>query len=241
MSPERDVHDLNIGLDVQIMNTLDHPQSEGGVATLARRGEDERVVLGLLESVEQGGATSQRRMAADLGIAVGLVNAYLNRCIKKGLVKVTQAPARRYAYYLTPQGFVEKSRLSLEYLSYSLKFFRQAKLDCLNVFEAARARGIFRVALDGVSDIAEIATICARETNIEIVAIVDGKTALDSFVGVPIARNYDTIADLIDGLIVTDLTSTQATITAAVARFGAERVLVPSLLRSASGNSEAAP
>ena len=127
------------------------------MATSARRSEDERVVLGLLESVERDGATSQRRLAADLGIAVGLVNAYLNRCIKKGLVKVTQAPARRYAYYLTPQGFVEKSRLSLEYLTYSFKFFRQAKLDCLNAFEAARARGFARVALDGVSDIAEIA------------------------------------------------------------------------------------
>ena len=58
------------------------------MATSARRSEDERVVLGLLELVEQDGATSQRRLAADLGIAVGLVNAYLNRCIKKGLVKV---------------------------------------------------------------------------------------------------------------------------------------------------------
>ena len=135
-------------------------------------------------------ATSQRRLAADLGIAVGLVNAYLNRCIKKGLVKVTQAPARRYAYYLTPQGFVEKSRLSLEYLTYSFKFFRQAKLDCLNAFEAAQARGIARVALDGVSDIAEIATICARETDVEIVAIVDGKTTLERFAGIPIVRNY---------------------------------------------------
>jgi len=209
------------------------------VATSARRSEDERVVLGLLESVEQDGATSQRRLAADLGIAVGLVNAYLNRCIKKGLVKVTEAPARRYAYYLTPQGFVEKSRLSLEYLTYSFKFFRQAKLDCLNAFEAARSRGIARVALDGVSDIAEIATICARETSTEIVAIVDGKTDLARFAGIPIARNYDAVADLIDGLIVTDLRSTQATIRAAVARFGAERVVVPSLLQSASGNGEA--
>ena len=62
-----------------------------------------------------------------------------------------------------------------------------------------------RVALDGVSDIAEIATICARESGIEIVAIVDGKTNLDRFAGIPIARNYDAVADQIDGLIVTDL------------------------------------
>lgn len=210
------------------------------MVTSVRRGDDERVVLGLLESVEQDGGKSQRRLAADLGVAVGLVNAYLNRCIQKGLVKVTQAPARRYAYYLTPQGFVEKSRLSLEYLTYSFKFFRQAKLDCLNAFEAAQARGIARVALDGVSDIAEIAMICARETDVEIVAIVDEKTTLERFAGIPIVRNYAAVADLIDGLIVTDLSSTQATISAAVARFGAERVLVPSLLQEASGNGKAA-
>ena len=125
------------------------------MAVAVRRGEDERLVLGLLESVEQDGAKTQRRLAAELGIAVGLVNAYLNRCIQKGLVKVTEAPARRYAYYLTPQGFVEKSRLSLQYLTYSFRFFRQAKIDCLNAFQAARELGIGHVALSGVSDLAE--------------------------------------------------------------------------------------
>ena len=67
-------------------------------------------MLGLLEFVERNGAQSQRHIAAELGIALGLVNAYLKRCVKKGLIKVSSAPARQYAYYLTPQGFAEKSR-----------------------------------------------------------------------------------------------------------------------------------
>src|SRR5712671_559366 len=95
-------------------------------------------MLGLLESVERDGGQSQRRLAAELGIALGLVNAYLKRCIKKGLVKVSEAPARRYAYYLTPHGFAEKSRLTVEYLGFSFSFFRQAKADCARVFESAR-------------------------------------------------------------------------------------------------------
>src|SRR5216117_514816 len=89
-----------------------------------------RIMLDLLESVERDGGQSQRRLASELGIALGLVNAYLKRCVKKGLLKVNQAPARRYVYYLTPQGFAEKSRLTVEYLSYSFRFFRQAKADC---------------------------------------------------------------------------------------------------------------
>src|SRR5262250_3024708 len=109
-------------------------------AVLDEGGEDDRIVLNLLNSVDDG-AQSQRRIAEDLGIALGLVNAYLKRCVKKGLVKVSQAPARRYAYYLTPRGFTEKSRLTVEYLSYSFALFRRAKADCMATLESARERG----------------------------------------------------------------------------------------------------
>ena len=57
--------------------------------------ENERILLDLLNSVERDGGQSQRRLASELGIALGLVNAYLRRCVKKGLVKATEAPARR--------------------------------------------------------------------------------------------------------------------------------------------------
>src|SRR5215469_8242902 len=117
--------------------------------------ENERIVLGLLSSVESDGGRSQRRMAAELGIALGLVNAYLKRCIKKGLVKVHDVPAHRYAYYLTPQGFAEKSRLTVQYLSDSFSFFRHAKADCAEAFVAAKQRNLQGLALCGKSDLAE--------------------------------------------------------------------------------------
>src|SRR6516225_10607653 len=123
--------------------------------------DNQRIMLGLLQSVERDGGQSQRRLAADLGIALGLVNAYLKRCIKKGLVKVSEAPARRYAYYLTPQGFAEKSRLTVDYMSYSFSLFRRARSDYAKVLGVARERGWTRIVLAGLSDLAEIATICA--------------------------------------------------------------------------------
>src|SRR6201993_3122886 len=133
----------------------------------------DRIVLGLLNSVESDGARSQRRIAAELGIALGLVNAYLKRCVKKGLVKVHDAPARRYAYYLTPQGFAEKSRLTVQYLSDSFSFFRLAKSDCARVLDQAKGRGFSRVVLAGQSDLAEVAILCAVEAGVAIVALVD--------------------------------------------------------------------
>jgi len=53
--------------------------------------ESSRIMLGLLDAVEQDRAQSQRLLASELGIALGLVNAYIKRCIKKGLVKVRSA------------------------------------------------------------------------------------------------------------------------------------------------------
>src|SRR6478672_4308321 len=131
--------------------------------------ENSRIMLRLLDAVEQDRAQSQRLLAAELGIALGLVNAYLRRCVKKGLVKVRDAPARRYAYYLTPRGFAEKSRLTVEYLSYSFSLFRQAKSDCAAILRAGHAQGVRRIAILGVSDLAEISAICALDCGIAIV------------------------------------------------------------------------
>jgi hypothetical protein len=189
-----------------------------------------RIMLNLLSSLERGGDQSQRRLASDLGVALGLVNAYLKRCIKKGLVKVGSAPARRYAYYLTPHGFAEKSRLTIEYLSYSFSLFRDAKNDYAVAMDAARANGFSRLAILGVSDLAEIAAICALDKGVTIVAIVDRLSELPRFVGAPVVKSLDDVKETIDAVLVADIRSTRETIDAACARLGPDRVLVPALL-----------
>jgi hypothetical protein len=192
--------------------------------------DNARIVLGLLESVDRDGAQSQRKLASDLGIALGLVNAYLKRCVKKGLLKIGQAPPRRYAYYLTPQGFAEKSRLTVEYLSSSFSFFRSAREDCSSVLKIARTRGWSRVALVGVSDLAEIATICALEQGVTIVAVIDGKSTSDRFVGAPVVPSIAAIAGGFDAVVITDLKATPDSVRAVIEQLDAERVLVPALL-----------
>jgi DNA-binding MarR family transcriptional regulator len=199
-------------------------------AAHSEESENARIVLGLLESVERDGAQSQRKLASDLGIALGLVNAYLKRCVKKGLLKIGQAPARRYAYYLTPHGFAEKSRLTVEYLSSSFSFFRRAREDCSSVLKAARTRGWNRIALIGVSDLAEIATICALEQGITIVAVVDAKARSDRFVGAPVVASIEAVSGDFDALVVTDLQATRETLKTVLSTLEAERVFIPALL-----------
>ncbi len=199
--------------------------------------EKSHIMLGLLQALDGERPLSQRSLAAELGIALGLVNAYLKRCINKGLVKVGEAPARRYAYYLTPLVFAEKSRLMLEYLSSSFGFFRQAKADCSNLFQLAKSSGFKRVLLAGRSDLAEVAALCAPEHDIEIVGLVDAASKDQRFMKLPVFASLGA-APAYEAVLITDLVRTRATWEEVVALVGDNRVLVPELLRHATGSRE---
>ena len=200
--------------------------------------EASRILMSLLDAVEKDRAHSQRHLAAELGIALGLVNAYLKRCVKKGLVKVRQAPARRYAYYITPQGFAEKSRLTVDYLSNSLGIFRLAKREFAELFRAAKLRGVKRIVLVGKSDLAEIAALSAMEYEIEIVGLVQGGGSEKRFMGLPLFADFDAIDCLFDCLLITDMRDARDARDKAIARFGEEQVLVPDLLRVRTRKSD---
>ncbi|MDA0231551.1 MAG: winged helix-turn-helix transcriptional regulator, partial [Proteobacteria bacterium] len=114
-----------------------------------RDSREDSIVLDLLERIDDSDAVSQRRLANDLGIALGLTNAYIKRCINKGLIKVSQAPARRYKYYLTPHGFAEKSRLTAQFFSDSFTAFRRWRQSYDRLFAELEARGVKTAGLCG--------------------------------------------------------------------------------------------
>jgi DNA-binding MarR family transcriptional regulator len=210
------------------------------VARSRRDIAEHEIMLGLLASIERDSAVTQRKIAGDLGIALGLANAYLRRCVRKGLVKVSQVPLNRYAYYLTPQGFVEKSRLTAEYLAVSFHFFRRARADCAALLAACAAAGWRRVALYGAGELAEIAVLSAGDSGVEIVCVIDAKQATRHCAGVPVvgdvaAAQAQAGRTPLDGVLLTDTEAPQARfeeLLAAAQRHGlrTEQVVAPALL-----------
>ena len=63
----------------------------------------------LLSEIERNPSFTQRGLAGELNIALGLMNQYLKRCVTKGWVKASQISPRRITYFLTPEGFIEKA------------------------------------------------------------------------------------------------------------------------------------
>ncbi|MDE0779558.1 MAG: winged helix-turn-helix transcriptional regulator [Alphaproteobacteria bacterium] len=188
------------------------------------------VTLGVLNAVHESSNVTQRNLADELGIALGLANAYLRRCINKGHVKVRRAPARRYAYYLTPKGFAEKARLTAEYLSDSLSFFRDAKAQCSDSFERCALRGWTRVALAGPGELCEIALLSARDFPIKVENIIGFDDIYAEFAGRRVIGDLDMLSG-IDAVVVTDVVSPQATYEQLINTFANERVLPLPLLR----------
>ncbi len=197
--------------------------------TAGEKPDDAEITLGILNAVHANERITQRSVAQDLGIALGLANAYLKRCARKGLIKVSQAPANRYAYYLTPQGFAEKSRLTAEYLSDSFRFFRSARSQCTDALHEAAARRWYRVALYGASELAEVASLC-EAPGVSVVSVIDPGHGQNSFAHLPVVATLDSAGE-VDALLLTTLRNPQQAYEELIAKFPAECVLVPSLLR----------
>lgn len=188
------------------------------------------ITLDLLDAIDRDPTISQRRLASELGIALGLANAYLKRCAKKGFIKISSVPARRFAYYLTPHGFAEKARLTQSYLSNSFGFFRTAREDCLHLIIDCIDLGWSRAALLGVSDLAEIMALCCADHPIELVGIVDVEQTTTRVAGIPIFTTHLQLPPF-DGVIVTDMSAPQAAYDHAGELFGYAQVKAPRLLR----------
>lgn len=203
-----------------------------------------RITLGLLNAVDETDTISQRRMADDLGIALGLANAYLKRCVKKGFVKVRQVPRNRYTYYLTPKGFAEKSRLTAEYLSQSFSLFRQAREQYAALFDEASEKGWCRVALWGAGDLAEIALLYASEDAVSVACIVDADT--DAHHESRVIGDLRIVARLddlepVDGVVITNLSDPQCAYDDACKAVGAKCVLAPQLLHVSTQSARRRP
>lgn len=201
---------------------------------------EEALTLELLAAIEASSDVTQRHLADRMGVALGLANSYLKRCVRKGLVKITQAPANRYLYYLTPKGFAEKSRLTAEYLSYSFEFYRRASASTAAALAECREAGRRRMLLAGISELAEIASVRAHDYDIEIVGTVDAASGLDRFVGKPVWTDLDAAAPA-DVCLYTALAPVPGWPAALHARFGPGRVVVPDIVQAVAGDAGAPP
>jgi DNA-binding MarR family transcriptional regulator len=156
--------------------------------------------LDLLEAVEQNGNVTQRGLASKLGIAVGLTNIYLKRLARKGYIKCVNVQSNRLLYLITPTGIAEKTRLTYEYMEYSLRLYRETRRRFRQEMKERLQSRRPRVAIYGTGEAAELAYLCLKELGIEPVAVFDG-AAGGEFLGIPV-RDVEHHAEIDYDLVV---------------------------------------
>jgi len=192
--------------------------------------DQSRIILDILESVDRDGERSQRGRASEIGIALGLTNAYLKYCIHKGYLKARKISARSYRYMLTPKGFAEKSRLAMNRLSTSLGFVRAVRVEYAALYASEPVRHWNSVAIVGTSTLAEICAICALESGIAIAAIIDPESTDQQKLGVPLYRDFSKAPPNIGGAVIADLDHASRARDLAENALGAHRVAIPPFL-----------
>ena len=136
---------------------------------------EELRTLTIFNTVESSPNINQRKLAQELGISLGLTNTYFQRVFKKGWIRAKKVKPRRWLYFLTPRGAMEKSRLSLSYMHRTLESFRELKsigdLHLNNLYK----KGVTGIHLCGDDDLTEILSFCFSGIRIELLSVISEK------------------------------------------------------------------
>ena len=87
--------------------------------------EDNQDHFNILRKIKTRPNSTQRELAKELGFSLGKLNYCLNALKEKGFIKIknfSNNPNKlQYAYFLTPKGISEKTKLTINFMKRKLK------------------------------------------------------------------------------------------------------------------------
>jgi DNA-binding MarR family transcriptional regulator len=152
----------------------------------------------IMGEIEQSPRMTNRSAARKLGVSVKLAHEILAKLAKKGLLHIRKHNSRRWDYFLTPHGIAEKARLTVQFLDFSMEFYREARRHSAEALKKMHDAGGHSVAFLGATELAEIASLGAREWGQTIVDIFDDRRKGDQLLGLvvrPLMELENTRAD----------------------------------------------
>lgn len=94
--------------------------------------------LSILEIIENNASVTQREISKKSGLSLGMVNLLLKKFVKKGLVKLERLDGKSFRYILTPEGFKEKSKKTIDYIK---RYYNKTMIIKQNIERVIRTYG----------------------------------------------------------------------------------------------------
>ena len=121
------------------------------------------------------------------------------------------------------------NKLGKKSAPYSFTFYRRAGASLARLFGDCRARGIERVGLYGLSDLAEIAVVRALDQGVNIIAVCDATTSRERFLGISVVGQLQQAPE-VQAWALTDIADTRRSWRRLLADAGEVSVLTPDIL-----------
>lgn len=139
----------------------------------------------LIELLGRKPTASQRSLASEVRISLGMVNLFLRKLAKKGLVTIQKVNQRDLEYILTADGLKARAGYNLRHLESNLNYFIRAKQMVTNKICELREQGYTRLYLLAKGEWSEIGFIAAANLELNFAGFV-GTIAGSRFLGQPV-------------------------------------------------------
>ena len=130
----------------------------------------------ILDLIEKNKNITQREMSIAIGVAVSMVNNYLDEYEQKGYIKRKYLSTKTVEYFVSKKGVDRKKVLNISYLNDSLKVFKSASEDIVKFLNQVMVKGVKKILLYGAGEVAELLlhTIKAsKKISLNVLGVID--------------------------------------------------------------------
>ena len=133
----------------------------------------------ILDLIEKNKDITQREIGNSIGIAVSMVNNYLDKYEQRGYIKRNYLSKKTVEYFVTKNGNDRRKLLNIWYLKASYGVYLSAKDNIVVFLEGLLHRGIKDILLYGAGEVAEIILDVIKDDKLllKVVAIIDDDDA----------------------------------------------------------------
>lgn len=133
----------------------------------------------ILDMIEKNSNITQREIGKTIGVAVSMVNRYLDEYEKNELIKKEKYSTKTVEYFVTKKGLERKKVLNISYLNASLKIYISAKENIVKFLNHIINKGFRNILLYGAGEVAEIllqTILIDPQIPINVLAVIDDDT-----------------------------------------------------------------
>ncbi len=166
----------------------------------------------ILDMIEKNPNITQREMSQAIGIAVSMVNDYLDTYEKQKLIIRKKHSTKNVEYFITKKGSERRKVLNMGYLNASQQLYNSAKENVEKFLIQVENKGFNKIILYGAGEVCEI-LLNVKNNNLlnrlKVIAVIDddknkiGRQILDTkIISLDDCHKYDH-----DGILISSYTN----------------------------------